>query len=440
MVRRGNPDDGVRVRLESLGCRLNQAEVDSLARQLAALGHRLVGAGEEADVCLLNTCTVTATASRKSRHLLRRLRRENPQATVVATGCFSELEGAATRAAGVDLVIPNASKDRMLESLIAADLLCGRPCAVAAPPPEVPVSPTRRRTRAFVKVQDGCDNRCTYCIVTIARGEGRSRAAAEVVAEIDRLERAGCPEAVLTGVHLGSYGHDRGDGKGLQGLVRAILAETAIPRLRLSSLEPWDLEDAFFALFDEPRLLPHLHLPLQSGSDEILRRMGRAVTRAGFSRLVETARAAIPDLAVSTDIMVGFPGETEEHFLNTVSLIERLAFSRVHVFRFSPRPGTAAATFPDQVAADRAVERSRRMLELAGRLERQFMMHFVGRTMDVLWESLGHGKLSGLTPNYLRVLANPPEGHDLRGLVTPTVLEAVEAGALRGAPLPPQGA
>ena len=209
MTRLHQRSGGVRVRLESLGCRLNQSEIDSFARRLAELGHSLVRAGEKADLCLLNTCTVTATASRKSRHLLRRLRREHPKATLVATGCFSELEAEATRAAGVDLVIPNASKDRMLEDLVAAGLLPPSEAFTAAHPREFPVVPVRRRTRAFVKVQDGCDNHCTYCIVTVARGPGRSHPVDHVVTEIDRLTSAGCPEVVLTGVHLGSFGHDR---------------------------------------------------------------------------------------------------------------------------------------------------------------------------------------------------------------------------------------
>jgi len=432
----------VRVRLETLGCRLNIGETEALARKLVRGGHRVVGPGDPADLCILNTCTVTGTASRKSRHIIRRLRRANPGAALVVTGCYAELEPETVRSTGADLVVGNADKDDLLAILERHRLLtAGEPVPdpAAAPFPHAP----GRRTRAFVKVQDGCDNRCTFCIVTVARGPGRSRPQAEVLREIRALAAAGYREVVLSGVHLGSYGRDRGDHAGLRRLVEAVLAETPIPRLRLSSLEPWDLDPGFFALFREPRLLPHLHLPLQSGCDATLRRMARRTTVSEFADLVAAARAAHPDMAVTTDVIVGFPGETDEEFEESFSHIASLGFARLHVFRFSARRGTAAAVMPGRVPAAVAAERSRRMHELGADLERRFVGRFLGRVMDVLWEDAEpHGPLrrwSGLTGNYIRVVTDLPAGADLANRVTPAALgEPLPGAVLARVDLPPE--
>jgi len=394
----------MRIRLDTLGCRLNIGEIDALARGFAARGHRVVAPGEPADLCVLNTCTVTALASRKSRQLIRQVRRAHPGAALVVTGCYAEMAPEAVRALGVDLVVGNRGKDDLADTLAAVGLL-----DPSAQPAELEEPARGGRTRAFVKVQDGCDNRCAFCIVTVARGEGRSRPGERVVAEVRDLAARGFREVVLSGVHLGSYGHDRGDRSGLARLVRRLLDETVIERLRLSSLEPWDLDAEFFGLFSDPRLLPHLHLPLQSGCDATLRRMARRTTRDEFSALLAAARAAVPDLAVSSDVMVGFPGESEAEFEQSVQFVEEAAFSRLHVFRFSPREGTRAATMPRQVPGHVAERRSRQVHELGARLERRFHESLVGRTVEVLWETAetldGRRRWSGLTGNYARVLA-----------------------------------
>ncbi len=395
-------------------------------------GHRIASPGEEADLCILNTCTVTATAAGKSRHAIRQLRRAHPGATIVVTGCDAEFEADAVRAAGADLVVGNMDKDRLLDILGEHGLLSG-----SAQPQEhgsgAPLAGARR-TRAFVKVQDGCDNRCTFCIVTLVRGPGRSRPEDDVIREIDGLAGAGLQEAVLSGVHLGSYGHDRGDRSGLVRLVRRILRETSLPRLRLSSLEPWDVEPELFEIFANPRLLPHLHLPLQSGCDATLRRMARHTTVAKYEKVLEAARAAHPDMAVTTDVMVGFPGETGDDFETSLAAIEAMGFARLHIFRFSRRPGTAAATMPGQVPAAVAAERSERMHELGARLEAAFQRRFAGRTMDVLWEQAQRTpdglRWSGLTGNFLRVSAGTPPGADLANRVTPAVLGAPGPGGI----------
>ncbi len=424
----------MQVRLESIGCRLNIGEIDAMARRLAKAGHRVVGPGTQAELCILNTCTVTAIASRKSRQLIRQLKKTNPSAVVIVTGCDAELAPSEMVEIGVDLVVGNAQKERLLELAEAEGLL---ETASTDPDDQDLFEPGgSNRTRAFLKVQDGCDNRCTFCVITIARGAGRSVPADAIIEELQDLQRLGYREVVLSGVHLGSYGHDLGDQRGLQRLVERAFTETAVERLRLSSLEPWDLDAEFFEVFRSPRLLPHLHLPLQSGCDKTLRRMARRTSRAEFSKLVRDARRAVPDLAISSDIIVGFPGETDGEFEQSIALVEELAFSRLHIFRYSRREGTLAEKMADQVPGPVAQERSRRMHALAADLENRFNSKLVGRTTDVLWETAeDHGdavRWSGLTPNYVRVSATTTPDEDLMNVVTPTEIVEVVPGGVVG--------
>ena len=425
----------MRVRLESIGCRLNIGEIEALARQLAGRGFRIVGPGDDADLCVFNSCTVTATASRKSRQFLRQLRRSAPDATLVATGCYSELSPSEVKALGVDLVIPNRDKDRIVELLDEARLLRTDDASPDRVPPPHPDDPDSR-TRAFVKVQDGCDNHCTFCVVTIARGPGRSRPPVDVVEEIEALIGLGHREVILSGVHLGSYGRDLGQASGLEHLIRRILRETDIPRLRLSSLEPWDLEPSFFELFSDRRLMPHLHLPLQSGCEATLERMARRTSQREYGRLVAAARDAVPKISISTDVMVGFPGETDDEFTQSISFVREMEFSRLHVFRFSSREGTRAAAMADQVPGDVAQERSRRVIELGAHLEQTFNRRFVGQEMGVLWERgeiLGpHRRWTGLTDNYIRCATDTPTDVDLTNRVTDTRLIATIPGGFLG--------
>ncbi|MCW8984920.1 MAG: tRNA (N(6)-L-threonylcarbamoyladenosine(37)-C(2))-methylthiotransferase MtaB, partial [Thermoanaerobaculales bacterium] len=423
----------MQVRLESVGCRLNIGEIEAMARGLAKAGHRVVGPGTPAELCILNTCTVTAIASRKSRQLIRQIKRANPSAAVIVTGCDAELAPSEMAEIGVDLVVGNAEKERLLELAEAEGLL---DAASIDPDDQELFEPgDSTRTRAFLKVQDGCDNRCTFCVITIARGAGRSVPADAIMEELHDLQRLGYREVVLSGVHLGSYGHDLGDQRGLQHLVGRALAETAVERLRLSSLEPWDLDAGFFEVFADPRLLPHLHLPLQSGCDETLKRMARRTSRAEFSKLVRDARRAVPGLAISSDIIVGFPGETDEEFEQSIALVEELAFSRLHIFRYSRRAGTPAEKMTAQVPGPIAQDRSRRLHALAADLEHRFNSTLVGHTADVLWETAeDHGdalRWSGLTPNYVRVTATTSPDEDLLNVVTPTeIVEVVPGGVV----------
>ncbi len=426
----------MRVYLESVGCKLNQSEIEALARGFAQAGYRLARTSEEADLYVVNTCTVTQVADKKSRQLIRRLRRANPTACLIVTGCYAEMSPQEVRAIGeVDLIVGNEDKERLVE--LAESL--GRESSGSKAP--IPGFHALRlgHTRAFVKIQDGCNNRCAYCIVSLARGRERSRPRQNILAEIEALVAAGCKEVVLSGVHIGGYGRDLGTGLGQ--LVEDVLTETTVPRLRLSSIEPWDLERSLLRLWENPRLCRHLHLPLQSGCDATLQRMGRRYTTSQYARLVAAARRLIPDLAVTTDIIVGFPstelrtgpGETPDEFAVSLSFVEKMEFARIHVFKYSARPGTAAAEMPHQVPYGEKKRRSEVMLELAQESSQRFHRKFLGRRMEVLWETPHRDDKqawSGLTDNYIRVMTGSEL--DLANTITSTKLEGLVKGGMYG--------
>jgi len=414
------------VYLTYLGCRLNESEIEELAWRFTTHGHNVVPDPASADLCVVNTCTVTGEAGRKSRQLVRRLARLNPATRIAVTGCHATVAPEEVRRLpNVAWVVHNADKERLAELVEGAD-------ALARQPAQRHLEPGRLgRTRAFVKVQDGCDNRCTFCITTVARGDGHSRPLEQIVTEVQGLVAAGYQEAVLTGVHLGSYGRDLGETGRLRRLVEVLLRETDLLRLRLSSLEPWDLEPDFFDLWTDSRMCRQLHLPLQSGCDATLRRMARRTTSSEFAQLVDAARARIPDLALTTDVLVGFPGETDADFQESYRFLQKMAFARLHVFPFSPRPGTAAARMPDQVPGDVKTARSRAVRHLGKGQERAFHRRFVGRTLPVLWETSRNGELwRGHTDNYLSVTAacSAP----LANTITPTRLVAAVGQGLQG--------
>ncbi len=425
----------MKVYLHSIGCRLNQSELETLARQLLAAGHQVVDSPAQADKIVLNTCAVTAEAARDGRNLTRRFHRQNQAAEILLTGCYATIApDKLAQVEGAGRVVVNQHKANLLHIMdpqAPADL----PLYEQEPILREFLAGASANTRAFIKVQDGCNNRCTFCVTTIARGAGQSRHLGDVVAEIQALAAAGYREAVLTGVHLGSYGHDFGNQAGLKELVQAILTHTDIPRLRLSSLEPWDIAPGFFELWGNPRLLPHLHMPLQSGSDGVLRRMARRTSRASFRQLVAAARAAIPHLSLTTDLIVGFPGETEAEFGESVDFVREMAFSRLHVFTYSSRPGTAAARMPNHLPKATKKERVGRMIALGQELSLAFHAGFVGQQADVLWETAVSANGSGLqwvgyTDNYIRVQATGPA--DLFNRITPTRLHTPRPDGMNG--------
>jgi len=395
----------VKVFFQTLGCRLNEAELETWSSQFLSRGFRLAEDAGSADLLILNTCSVTGEADRKSRQQIRRLHRQNPESKLVVTGCYASLQAEQVKdELGVDLVVPNPRKDALVEQVV--EELSLEPQGIDEPVESSLFA--RGRHRAFIKVQDGCRYRCTYCIVTLARGEERSRSIEDIVDEVNRHYRAGVQEAVITGVHVGGYGSD--NGSSLHDLISELLERTEIPRLRLASVEPWDLPDHFFRLFQNPRLMPHMHLPLQSGCDSVLRRMARRCKTAEFERLVERARSEIPLFNVTTDLIVGFPGETDAEWQQTLRFVERIGFGHMHIFSFSPREGTKAAVMPDPVPASVKRGRSAEMHALAVESKKKALEAHIGLTQEVLWEKRSPaGVWTGYTPYFHRV-----ESHDGR--------------------------
>jgi threonylcarbamoyladenosine tRNA methylthiotransferase MtaB len=420
----------MKIYLDSIGCRLNQSEIETCARQFRSAGHSLVSNPGDADLAVINTCTVTAAAAADSRKKIRGMNQAGTQ--VVVTGCWATLEpGAAAALQGVSRVIPNIQKETLVPDVL--DI----PGEVFNLEPLVrePIPGTRMRTRAFIKVQDGCDNRCAFCITRVARGPGRSRPIPEVIADIQYALEGGTQEVILTGVHMGSWGQDLDPPQKLVSLVKAVLQDTDIPRLRLSSLEPWDIDADFFNLWENPRLARHLHLPLQSGCGPTLKRMARKTTPQVYARLLGTARQIIPDVAITTDIIVGFPGETESEFAESLDFTDRMEFARGHVFTYSERPGTAAIRMPDPVPYPVRKARNAQMRGLLAKAESVYQNRFLGQQLQVLWESAttidpSSWTVSGLTDNYLRVFAISPKY--LWNRIDPVVITGVKGAGLIG--------
>jgi threonylcarbamoyladenosine tRNA methylthiotransferase MtaB len=396
----------MKVHLKTLGCRLNEAELETWAQSFQKAGHQVTRQAEGANLIVINSCAVTQDAARKSRQLIRRVHRENPAAKLVVSGCYATLnKEEAEQLLGVDLVVSNKDKDQLVEKTLDGLNLDTMP-AMSTEPGAISLF-TRGRQRAFVKVQDGCRYRCTFCIVTVARGEEKSRPMREVIAEINALHQQNINEIILTGVHLGGYGSDLGIN--LVDLIKAILAETDVPRIRLGSLEPWELTDDFYHLFDNPRLMPHLHLPLQSGSDSVLRRMARRCKTEEFANIVARLRQANPLFNITTDIIVGFPGETEQEWQESLEFIQQVGFGQLHIFTYSPREGTKAATLPNPVQEPIKKQRSQKLHELGDKMRLRFYQNNLGRQFNVLWEGYSEPvgtdrqRVFGYTPNYLKI-------------------------------------
>lgn len=425
--------------LDTIGCRLNQSEIEAYARHFRIAGHSIVAHPEQADLVVVNTCAVTQAALTDSRQKIRQAAKalnKSPEPGLephlVVTGCWATLSPQeAANLPGVTRVIPNARKDHLVAEILQF-------------PPEAfesefierqPIPGIRLRTRAFIKVQDGCDNRCAFCVTTLARGSGRSRPIKDVIADIRSAVAGGAKEVVLCGVHLGSWGYDFSPSSRLEHLIKAILDDMDGGRLRLSSLEPWDLTPDFFQLWQDGRLCRHLHLPLQSGCSMTLRRMARRTSPSAYADLVKSARSEIPGLAITTDVMVGFPGETEDEFKESLNFVEQMQFADGHVFTYSARPGTTAAHMPDQVRPSIRKERNAQVRDVFERSKATFQRQFLGQTLEVLWESasaLGplDWKMTGLTDNYLRVFAQG--SRNLWNELTPVEINGISDHKISG--------
>ncbi len=413
----------MKIFLDVIGCRLNQSEIEGFANTFRALGHQIVSKPAEADLAIVNTCAVTVKAAADSRKSLRRAGREGAR-KVVATGCWATLHpGAALDLPGVSGVFVNDQKDSLVAEIL--DL-----------PPEAisklslvrePLPGDRGRTRAFIKVQEGCDNHCTYCLTRVARGKSRSRTLMEIKKDIRSALAGGAKEIVLTGVQMGAWGRDFPTPIGFGKLLSGILEMDGFERLRLSSIEPWDFKPAYMSFWHDERLCRHLHIPLQSGDDGILSAMRRPITRGDYVGLIENVRKEIPAMAITTDVICGFPGETEAAFNETDSLIHDIGFAGGHVFTYSPRPGTAAFKMKDQVPIQIAKARNASLRKLFKRAGETYRSRYIGKRLPVLWESsdqveAGDWRLSGLTDNYIRVYGTSKS--DLWNEITMVELES----------------
>ena len=428
-----------RVAFITLGCKVNQTETDTMAGLFRYQGYEVVEPDERADVYVVNTCSVTHLGERKSRQMVRRATRLNPQAVVAVTGCFAQVSPAdAAAIEGVSVVIGTSDRQRIVDFVEAArqerrpvfavgDIMNEREFE------DIPLQGTSDRTRAFLKIQDGCDNYCTYCIIPYARGHLRSRPLESIARETRNLAAAGFREIVLTGINLGAYGRE--DGRhNLADAVRTVLAETRIARVRLSSTESLEISAELIDIMaEEPRMCPHLHLPLQSGEDSILAAMHRPYTTADYARLLDRLRSRAPELAVTTDIIAGFPGETPELFAKTLNFAEAMQFAKIHVFPYSRRSGTPAAAFLQQVGDAEKKRRAAELIALSDRSGEQVRRRFIGRVMPVLIEKVEQGLAEGLTPNYQRVVFAQDDPELVReNELVDVVLETVTAEGFGG--------
>ncbi|MEO0598971.1 MAG: tRNA (N(6)-L-threonylcarbamoyladenosine(37)-C(2))-methylthiotransferase MtaB, partial [Chloroflexota bacterium] len=410
---------------------------DMMARQFEQQGHTITDNPDEAEQIIVNTCAVTHGASRSSRKLIRDLHNENTDADITVTGCYAQIKPDDIAVMpGVSQVVSNAEKAGIVTSITGQDV---EPYDVEPHARDSRLPGYGARTRAFVKVQDGCDNACTFCVTTVARGDGQSRASDEIINEIRHLhEGLGYQEAVLTGVHLGSYGHDLDNQAGLLELVQRILQEAEIPRLRLSSLEPWDLAEGFFDLWQDNRLQPHLHLPLQSGCDATLKRMRRNTSQADFRALMHAAREKIPHVRITSDVIVGFPGETEAEWQDSFGFIQEMGFDSLHAFRYSVRQGTPAARMRGKVQNAVKKERIGQLLAWASEREQKFAEQYMGEQLTVLWENVSGASdtgfnQTGYSENYIRVETTHPRV--LSNLITLARVDSVVDGVAHVTPV-----
>lgn len=442
------PTESLRVAIKTLGCKVNQYEGEQLREALEALGFVVVPFGEPAEAYVINSCTVTATADRDTRRLARQARRRSPGALVAVTGCYAEGDAEELARLGVaDLIVGNDGKLGLPRRI--AELLYG----LASPEEHGCEAQEEARTwgpavrglgdhtRAFVKVQEGCDAHCAYCIVPQVRGPGRSMPKGLVMEQVRQLIAGGCPELVLMGTHLGRYGLDLPEAGGLSELLEEVVGEPGLGRVRLSSLEPMEATEGVAALVcDHPLVCRHIHLPLQSGSDAVLERMGRPYSAGQFAEVAEALAARCDGLCVGSDVMVGFPGETEAEFGETLALLSALPISYLHVFAYSPRPGTRAATMPGQVAAEVKARRSRALRDLSERKWRGFAASQVGTALEVVLERPipdRVGLVEGLSDNYLRVTVGAAP--DALGTIRRVGIQGVEGSRLVGDPAADQG-
>ena len=422
------------VAIETHGCKLNQADSAQLAREFANRGYATVDSVEDADIVVVNTCTVTATADSKARQALRAARRHNPDAVVVAAGCYPERAAEALRAMPeVSLVVGNRDKSELVSLAVSAAAQRGHTVERFGPDGIIAGGTgILARNRAMIKIQEGCDQVCAYCIVPKVRGRERSISPDTLVEAVRRNVAAGMKEVVLTGTQLGTYGFDLDD-VNLPSLLDRILDETDVARLRVSSLQAHEISLELLSRWDDARLCPHFHVPLQSGSDWVLKAMRRRYDTERFRRAVELVRETAPDAGITTDVIVGFPGEGANEHVKSLEFAEAMQFADMHVFPYSQRPGTSAHHFAAQVGAEEKRRRAGEMAAVAVRTHGAYRRGLLGEVRNVLWETAraqddGQPVWRGLTDNYVRV--NVATGQDLANRIMPARLIAVSGKAM----------
>jgi threonylcarbamoyladenosine tRNA methylthiotransferase MtaB len=421
----------MKVALYTLGCKLNQAETESIVEQFGRPGFQVVAPDDVADVYIANTCTVTHVADRKSRHWLRMARRRNPQALVIAAGCYAH-RSPEELADIADLVVDNIEKENLLELVQNLAHEDAQADEDEAEQPQLPAA--MFRTRSLIKIQDGCHDPCAYCIVPRVRSHAYSVPVSRIIEDAKQKVASGYREVVLTGTKVGSYSND---GTDLGGLLGRILRETYIERLHLSSLQPSEISTGFLGLWQDKRLCRHFHLALQSGSGGVLRRMKRSYSLDQYATTMSLIRETMPDAAITTDVIVGFPGESDDEFDESHSFCRQAGFANIHVFPFSPRPETPAEKMPGQIKDRTKRERTQRMLDLSRSSRRRFCQQFLGQIMPVLWEretGPGSGVYSGLTNNYIRVFAKSEK--PLSNEIAPVKLLEYDDQAMLGEMVP----
>lgn len=425
----------------TLGCKVNQADTASMENLFLRSGHQLVSFDGEADVYIINTCVVTNTGQRKSRQTIHRAIRKNPNALIVVTGCYPQTAAEEVKAiAGVDMIIGNQDRAQIVQ--LVEERLAHRQTdtldavhklTASTAFEEMAAGDITDKTRAFLKIQEGCNQFCTYCIIPYARGPLRSRSLESIRTETQRLISAGFKEIVLIGIHLGCYGKENPDGPTLYDAVKTVLAVPGVQRLRLGSLESVEVEPRLLTLMQEDaRFCRHLHLPLQSGCDKTLQAMHRPYTTAKFKTLLADIKTNVPDIAITTDVIVGFPGETEADFETTCKFAESCGFSKMHIFPFSARKGTPAEKFAGAVTEAVKKERADILGKIDETMHKAFLQAMVGQNAEVLFEQpAGEDYFEGLTGNYQRVFVKSG-GRNLGGEILPVKITAFDGEKLLG--------
>lgn len=400
-----------RVAFHTLGCKVNQYETEAMEELFEKNGYRVVGEGESSDVYVINTCTVTNLSDRKSRQIIRRAKKKNPDSVIAVVGCYSQVSPEeVSNIKGVDVIIGTTERNKIVELCEQAkndknQINIVRNIKTQKEFETINIDTIKGRTRAYMKIQDGCNQFCTYCIIPYARGPIRSREVSDIVAESEKLAKAGFKEIVFTGIHIASYGKDI-KGTSLIEVLRKVAKVEGIERIRFSSVEPTLIDDDFMKdLLSIGKICDHFHLSLQSGSDTVLKRMNRKYTTKQYKDIVNKIRKYMPDAGITTDIIVGFPGETEEEFEETLEFVKAIKFSRIHVFKYSPREGTPAADYKDQVDGNIKNHRSETLISLGEELMREFNGKFINKELSVLFEeeSRDASFIEGYTTNYIRV-------------------------------------